>query len=176
MSGTFTEPRFVGVARSDGVDFSSIGRTALSAEFDASARALRATNIDADIGSTTIRGEVLADLVSRKLDGRLEVASPNAADLLSALPEGVRLQGPLSATATLDGTVDTPGIVAEVSGKDLTLAEQPIASLTATARVVGDGVMSSDSPPVRKLAGSSWRRAATIGARGLTPPTSMARI
>lgn len=140
MSGTFTEPRFVGIARSDGVDFPSIGRAALSAEFDASARALRATNIDAAIGTTTIRGEVLADLVSRKLDGRLLVESPNAADLLPALPESLRLEGPLSATATLEGTVDTPNIVAEVSGKALDLAGQSVASLNATARVVGDGV------------------------------------
>jgi hypothetical protein len=82
VSGTFTEPRFVGFARSDGIDFPSIGRTALSAEFDASRRALRATNIDATIGSTTVRGEVLADLISRELDGRLDVTAPNAADLL----------------------------------------------------------------------------------------------
>jgi outer membrane protein assembly complex protein YaeT len=140
MSGTFTEPRFVGVARSDGIDFPSIGRAALSAEFDASGRALRATDIDARVGSTTIRGEVLADLVSRELDGRLEVASPNAADLLSALPENLRLEGPLSATAVLDGTLNTPNIVADVSGKALTLAGQPVASIDATARVVGDGV------------------------------------
>jgi outer membrane protein assembly complex protein YaeT len=140
MSGTFTEPRFVGTARSDSLDIPPLGLTALSADFDASARALRATNIDATLGSTTIRGEVLADLVSRTLDGRLQVESPNAADLLSALPEDLRLQGPLFATATLDGTVDTPNIVAEVTGTDLTLAGQPVASLNATARVVDDGV------------------------------------
>ena len=140
LSGTFTEPRFVGVARSDGIDFPAIGHAALSAEFDASGRALRATNIDATIGTATIRGEVLADLVSRELDGRLHVESPNAADLLSALPASLRLEGPLSADATLDGTVDTPNIVAEVSGMALSLAGQPLASLSATARVVGDGV------------------------------------
>lgn len=140
MSGTFTEPRFIGSARSDGIDIPSLGLTALAADFDASARALHATNIDASIGSTTIRGEVLADLVSRALDGRLQVDSPNAADLLSALPDDFRLEGPLSAVATLDGTVDTPNIVAEVSGEDLRLAGQPVDSISATARVVGDGV------------------------------------
>ena len=140
MSGTFTEPRFVGTARSDGVDIPSLGRVVLTADFDASERALHATNIDARVGSTTIRGEVLVDLVSRTLDGTLQVESPNVADLSAALPEALRLEGPLSATATFDGTVDSPNIVAEVSGKELTLAGQPVASLNATARVVGDGV------------------------------------
>jgi outer membrane protein assembly complex protein YaeT len=140
MSGMFTEPRFVGTARSEAVNIASLGPTALSADFDASARALHATNIDATVGSTTIGGEVLADLVSRRLDGRLLVESPNAADLSPGVPENLRLEGPLSATATLAGTVDTPNIVAEVSGKELTFAGQPVASLSATARVVGDGV------------------------------------
>ncbi|HUE87420.1 MAG TPA: translocation/assembly module TamB domain-containing protein [Vicinamibacterales bacterium] len=140
MGGTFTEPRFVGTARSDGIDIPPLGRTALSADFDASERALHATNIDATIGTTTIRGDVRADLVSRELDGRLQVASPDAADLLSAMPEDLRLEGPVSATATLGGTVDTPDIAAELSGKELTLAGQPVASLSATARLVGDGV------------------------------------
>lgn len=140
MSGTFTEPRFMGTAQSNGLDIPPLGRTALSAEFDASAGALHATNIDAAVGSTTIRGEVMADLVSRALAGRLQVESPDAADLLSALPENLRLEGPLTATATLGGTVDTPDIAAAVTGTALTLAGQPVASLEATARVVGDGV------------------------------------
>ena len=140
MSGTFTQPRFVGTARTGGVEIPSIGTTALTADFDASARALNATNITATVGSTAIRGDVLADLVTRRLDGKVAIESMNVADLLTAVPEPLRLQGPLTATTTLSGTVDAPEITADVAGSTLTLSGQPVASLTAKARIVGDGV------------------------------------
>ena len=57
------------------------------------------------------------------------------------LPEAVRLDGALSATATLGGTVDAPDIVANVVGSGMTLGGQPVDSLTAKARIVGDDVI-----------------------------------
>ena len=62
ISGTFTEPRFVGTAQSDGLEIPAVGRTAVKAGFDASRRAFNATAIDASVGTATIRGDVLANL------------------------------------------------------------------------------------------------------------------
>jgi outer membrane protein assembly complex protein YaeT len=144
MSGIFTDPRFVGTAKSDGVEIPSIGRTALTADFDASRAAFNATNINATIGTTTLAGDVLANLTTRRLEGSLKVDSPDAADLLGVLPEALRLQGPLTAAATLGGTVDEPLVTAEVGGSNLTLAGQAVESLSAKARVVGGAVEIDD--------------------------------
>lgn len=140
MGGIFVEPRFTGHAKSPGVDVPSFGRASLASDFDASRSGFTFTNIDALLDTTGIRGDVIADLRTRQLSGTLNVSSPDAADLLQPLPEALRLQGPLSATAVFGGTVDAPEISAEVSGSQLTLNGQAIASLTAKARVVDGGV------------------------------------
>jgi outer membrane protein insertion porin family len=143
MEGTFTEPRFVGrlaSSESKPIVFPTLGETVLSARFDASGRALNATDITARIGTTIVSGDVLADLETRRLEGTLNVESPNVADLLSALPEPLRLQGPLDAVATLGGTVEDPSVAVTVSGRALTLADQPVDAITADARLVGEGI------------------------------------
>jgi outer membrane protein assembly complex protein YaeT len=140
ISGIFAEPRFTGSARTAGVEIPSVGRIAFTSALDASRRALNATNVDASIGTTSVRGDVRADLASRELDGVLTVASPNAADLLTAVPENLRLQGPLSASVRLAGTVDDPTIDVELAGKGLSVADQPIDAVSATAHVVDAGV------------------------------------
>jgi outer membrane protein assembly complex protein YaeT len=141
MGGTFTEPRFTGTTQSPGLTIPSVGVAAVSANFDASGAALNATNIEAAIGSTTVHGEVLADFVTRRFTGALAIESPDAADLLVALPEAARLTGPLTANVTLGGTVDDPEVVADVVGNALTLGGQPVEALRARARLVDAGVI-----------------------------------
>ena len=140
MGGIFTSPEFSGTATSEGVVIPSLGLTAVTADFEASERAFNARNINARIGTTTVNGDVLANLVSRELQGEVRVESPNAADLTSELPEALRLHGPLTAHTVLAGTVDDPSVSATVIGRDLSLAGQPVASLEATTRLVGDGI------------------------------------
>jgi outer membrane protein assembly complex protein YaeT len=140
LDGRFNEPRFIGTATSPGLDVPSLGRAVFTTDFDASARALNATNIDAKIGAAQVRGEVLANFVTRALAGELRVDAPSARDLLSMLPEAFRLDGPLAATATLGGTVDKPDIAATVAGTGLTLAGQPIDTITGKARIIDGGV------------------------------------
>ncbi|HXG87285.1 MAG TPA: translocation/assembly module TamB domain-containing protein [Vicinamibacterales bacterium] len=140
ISGIFTEPRFIGSAKSSGVEIPSVGLTAFTADFDASARAFNATNIDATVGSSRVRGEVFSNLVTRRLDGTLSLETPSVADLLGTLPETLRLEGPLTGTATVGGTVDVPEIAADIVGSGLRLGGQPVDSLVAKARIVGDAV------------------------------------
>ncbi len=148
MGGVFSEPRFTGSLSSKGVDLPSIGSATLSANFDVSGRALQATEVEAVVtptgalgpGRTSIRGNVSADLEGRGLSGQFALDTPSAADLLGALPEALRLEGPLAATATLAGTVDAPEVHAEVTGTGLSLSGQPIDSIDAKARVVDGGV------------------------------------
>ena len=85
-------------------------------------------------------GNVLADLGTRKLTGALNIDAPSAANLLSAAPEALRLDGPLTATAVIAGTVDVPEVVTNVTGNNLTLGGQPIDSLTGRARIVDEGI------------------------------------
>jgi outer membrane protein assembly complex protein YaeT len=141
LSGTFTSPRFVGSAKTPGVDAPSLGRAAFSANFDASERAINLTDIDGTVGTASVKGDVLANLVTRRLGGALAIDAPSARDLLTALPEALRLDGPLSATTTLGGTVDAPDITANVVGSGMTLGGQPVDSLTAKARLLGDDVI-----------------------------------
>ena len=93
------------------------------------------------MGTAHLKGDVLADFVTRRLGGALLIEAPSARDLLTALPEALRLDGPLSATATLGGTVDAPEIAANVVGTKMTLGGQPVDSLSAQARVIGSDVI-----------------------------------
>jgi outer membrane protein assembly complex protein YaeT len=141
LSGTFTSPRFVGHATTPGIDVPSLGRAAFAADFDASERAINVTNIDGTLGTAHVKGDVLANLVTRKLDGKLAIDAKSARDLLTMLPEALRLEGPLAATATLGGTVDAPDISANIVGSGLTLGGQPVDTLTAKVRWLGDDVI-----------------------------------
>ena len=150
MGGIFTEPRFVGTARSTGADVPSLGRAAFTARFDVSPQRVEVTDIDAGVtpvGAAPdaappahVTGNVLADLGTRKLTGALNIDAPSAANLLSAAPEALRLDGPLTATAVIGGTVDSPDVVTNVSGNNLTLGGQPVDSLTGRARIVDEGI------------------------------------
>jgi outer membrane protein assembly complex protein YaeT len=141
LSGTFTSPQFVGTATTPGLDVPSLGRAVFRADFDASERAFNATNIEGTVGAARVKGDVLADLVTRKLGGTLVIDAPSARDLLTALPEALRLDGPLSATASFGGTVDAPDISANIVGSGMTLGGQPVDSLTARARLLGGDVI-----------------------------------
>ncbi len=140
MSDTFASPRSVGSATTPGVDVPSVGRAAFRANFDASERAVNITDIDGTIGTARVNGSYLANLATRQLGGALAIDAPSAADLVTALPESLRLDGALSATATFGGTVDVPHVNAEVTGKDMTLGGQPVDTLTAKARWIGDDI------------------------------------
>lgn len=154
LGGIFTEPRFAGRATSTGVDVPSVGTASFTADFDASPRAVTVTTIDAAIrpafgtdapaepasGSAHLRGEVLADLVTRRLSGSLAIESASAADLFSGLPASLRLDGALAATVTLAGTVDAPDIRTDVESSGLRLAGQSFDSLVVQARVVDEAV------------------------------------
>ena len=165
MSGIFTAPRFVGKARSAGASIPSIGTTSLSADFDVSPQLVNATNIVAAIspiaaddaaaatpGAADVRGSVTADLVSRALSGTLTLEAASAANLFPAIPRTLQLEGGLSASATLAGTVDRPQVDAEVTSSGLSVAGQGVDSLTAKARVIDNGV-TIDSVVVRQGTG-----------------------
>jgi hypothetical protein len=157
LDGTFTEPRFIGTAQSPGVQFPPVGTVAFSAEFDASERALSATDVDATIRSgplgpgSRLLGHVHADLVTRRLAGEFTLDA-SARDLMTGVPDALRLEGPLSAVAVLGGTVDAPDIAVDVTGRDLTLAGQIMDSLDVRARVIDDGI-TVDSLRVRQDGG-----------------------
>jgi outer membrane protein assembly complex protein YaeT len=140
LSGQFTSPRFVGSASSPGLEVPSFGRAAFTANFDASEHAVNITEIDGTVGTARVKGEYLANLDTRRLGGALAIGAPSARDLLTTLPEALRLDGPLSATATLSGTIDAPIVTANVVGSGMTLGGQPVDTLTAEARLVGDDV------------------------------------
>jgi outer membrane protein assembly complex protein YaeT len=156
MSGEFTSPRFVGTAQTAGVVIPSLGTTAFTANFDASDRALNVTNLDATVGGSHVTGEVLADFVTRKLAGDLKLDTPAVADLLTMLPEALRLQGGLAAHAVLGGTVDAPEVSADIVGTGLVLGDQPIEALTTKARLVGDE-LTIDSLTLRQAGGGELR-------------------
>ena len=123
----FTEPRFVGVARSDGVDSPPSAAPRCPQSSTRPPRAQCHEHRRRRSARRRFAGRCWQTSSRGKLDGRLEVASPNAADLLSALPESARLQGPLVGDRHARRNRRCARIVAEVSGKDLTLPEQPIA-------------------------------------------------
>jgi len=141
VTGQFNAPRFIGTAHTTGLDVPTFGHAAFTANFDASARALNVTNIDGTVGTAQLKGDVLANFSTRQLGGSLAIDAPSARDLLTGVPEALQLEGALAATASLGGTVDTPDIAADVVGTGMTLGGQPVDSLTAKARVLGNDVI-----------------------------------
>ncbi|MGQ0734969.1 MAG: translocation/assembly module TamB domain-containing protein, partial [Acidobacteriota bacterium] len=176
LSGTLGEPRIAGTVNSAGLEIPSVGRVALSATLDASPRLVRANDIDLSLGSTTIRGEVGANLLTRRIDGALTLNAPSAGALLATLVPDTQIDGSVTARATLGGTLDAPDIRAELTGSDLTVAEQVFESLSVRARVLDDGV-TIESLGIKQGAGAltatgrySWNGRYTIDveSQGLT--------
>jgi outer membrane protein assembly complex protein YaeT len=155
IGGTFGEPLFTGSMTSDRASVPAIGDVRVRADFDASTRAIAATNITATVtpilgrgddreratGSADVRGQVTANLDTRRLSGAFAIDAASAADLFPAVPRTVQIDGALAATATLGGTLDRPEVTAELTSRDLTIAEQPFDTLTAKARLIDTTVI-----------------------------------
>ncbi len=135
LDGVFAEPRFIGTAKSGRLEAPSGVSAEIAAEFDASARAVTVTNLNAVVGPTTamgraavhLHGEVMADLSSRALSGAL--------DLRVGLQEG-----PVEGAARLGGTIDDPDIVVDLSGTGLIVEGQRVDAVSLKARVIDEGI------------------------------------
>lgn len=118
----------------------TLGAVALQAQVDTNPSSVRVSDVAAAVGGVKATGYAGIDLTSRALSGAFELNAPELGELVTELPAGLVLSGPLTATATLEGTTAEPLVPIEARGEGLEVNGQPIDSLVAIGRVTGDSL------------------------------------
>ena len=114
LSGEFNAPRFVGSA-TQRRRRRAVARDGRRSPPTSTRRHAPSTSPTSTARSAPRASKASASPIWRRarLAARSAIEAPSARELLTMLPEALRLDGPLSATATLGGTVDAPDIVGE---------------------------------------------------------------
>ncbi|MEO8678764.1 MAG: translocation/assembly module TamB domain-containing protein [Vicinamibacterales bacterium] len=140
LSGSFRDPKVDTTLAADALDVPLVGVIQATAHVVSDRRVATVSAIDARHGSATVKGEVAADITNSTWSGRLEIAAPDALQLQSDLPEAWRLDGPMTATATLGGTFEKFHLDTAIAGSAFTWAGQSYDGFTATAVITEDAI------------------------------------
>ncbi len=143
LSGEFTSPRFVGSASTTGVDVPSIGRAPRSPQISTPRRsAINITNIDGTVGGAHVKGDYLADLVNSAAQRRARRSMlRRRSDLLTAMPDRLRLAGPLSGARHDRRHRRRARYFGHPRRQGDDTGGQPVDTLDAKARWLGDDVV-----------------------------------
>lgn len=140
IAGTVGDPSATIAARAPALDLPATGPAAISANIVADRRLVTIEPIEVARGETTVLGGVEIDLAGRTLGGKLEATSPDMKELLAEVPERWQASGPLSATATLGGSLDEPRIDVTLDSPTVEVAGETFEALHGAAVVTGTGV------------------------------------
>jgi outer membrane protein insertion porin family len=140
LSGSYRYPQIETAVTSEALEVPLLGTVSASAQVAANTSRATITKINLAQGSSTITGDVTADIGNRLWSGTLAVSAPNAETLQGTVPEAWRVSGPVVATATLGGTFDAFRLDTVIAGQSLTWAGQPVDRLRASALVTGAAI------------------------------------
>ena len=140
LGGSYKLPEIETQLTGDAVDLPLIGRVRAAAHVVADMRKADITAIDIRQGTSSIKGNAVADVTNRTWTGGFEVDAPHAEELQADVPEAWRVTGPMHATATLGGTFDVYTLDTTITGSALTWAGQLIDKVTAKAMVTGEAI------------------------------------
>lgn len=140
LGGSYRYPQIATAVTGDAVVLPLLGEVRASAKVVSDTNAATITAIDLRRGSSSITGDVRADIARRAWSGTLHVEAPHAEELQAEIPERWRVAGPLTADATLSGTFDAYRLDTVINGRSLTWAGQPIDRASATAVVTADAI------------------------------------
>ena len=140
LAGSYRYPQIETQIAGDAVVLPLLGEVKAAANVVADTRNATITAIDIRRGTSTITGDVRADITRRAWSGTLHVEAPNAEELQAEIPAEWRVTGPLTADATLGGTFDDYRLDTVINGRALTWAGQPIDRANAKAIVTSDAI------------------------------------
>ncbi len=140
LAGTVGDPGATIAARADALDLPTMGEAAISADIVADRRHVAINPIKMVRGEAVIAGNVDVDLEARRLGGALEATSPDMRQLFGDVPEPWQPSGPLSVTASLDGSLDTPALNVTIDSPTVVFAGETFEALHGTAVVTDTGV------------------------------------
>ena len=135
LSGSFRSPAVEATLSGEAVDVPLVGVVRAAAGVSADTRTATISNIDIRRGSATVTGTAVGDITTRTWSGDLRLDAPRALDLQDSVTEGWRLDGPVTATATLGGTFDAFRLDSVINGSAFTWADQSYDRFTARAVV-----------------------------------------
>lgn len=140
LGGSYRFPKVETTIAGDAVDLPLLGVVRAKASVVADTKSAAISTIDLRRGTSSITGDVVADITNRRWSGTLHVDAPNAAELQADIPEQWRIAGMMSADATLGGTFDEFTLDTTIAGSQLTFAGQPIDRVTAKAMVTAEAI------------------------------------
>lgn len=140
LGGSYRYPEVQTTISGDAVELPLLGTVRASAVVAANTSTASIASIDLRRGSSTITGDVVADVDNRKWSGKLHVDAANAAELQQDIPEQWRVAGKLSGDAVLGGTFDEFQLDSTLAGTDLVFAGQSIDRVNAKAIVTADAI------------------------------------
>ncbi|HWI19158.1 MAG TPA: hypothetical protein VNT81_15495, partial [Vicinamibacterales bacterium] len=140
LGGSYQYPEFDTALTSEALDVPLIGRVNASAAVQGDTKLVNISKVDLRRGTSSITGDAVADVTSRKWSGKFHVEAPNALELQGDIPEAWRVSGALSADATLGGTFDEYLLDTTINGSGLMWNGQPIDRANAKALVTVGGI------------------------------------
>lgn len=140
LGGSYRNPKVDTTVSGDAVDLPLLGRVRASVNVVADTGTATMSAIDMRQGSSSITGEAVANITARTWSGKLHVEAPNAAELQAGISEPWRVDGALSADASLGGTFDHYTLDTVLSGRALRFAGQPIDRASAKAMVTPEAI------------------------------------
>ncbi len=140
LGGSYRHPQIETKVSGDAVVLPLLGEVRAAAGVVADTTVATISGIDIRRGASAITGDVRADITNRAWSGALHVEAPNAEELQADLPAQWRVNGPLSADATLGGSFDDYRLDAVINGRALTWAGQAIDRVNAKAIVSGQAI------------------------------------
>ncbi len=140
LGGSYRYPEITTTVTSDALVVPLLGEVRATAAVVADMKTAAISKIDIRRGSSSIVGDVTADISRRAWRGTLHVEAANAAELQAEVPAEWRVSGPISADATLGGTFDAFRLDTTINGTALTWAGQSIDRAVAKAVVTADDI------------------------------------
>ena len=140
LGGSYRYPKVETAIAGDAVDLPLLGRVRAAAKVVADTGTAAISAIEIHRGSSSITGDVVANITQRTWDGKLHVDAPDAIELQADIPEAWRIAGRLSADAVLGGTFDQFQLDTTIAGSAMEFSGQPIDRVTARAMVTADAI------------------------------------
>lgn len=140
LGGSYRLPEITTQIEGDAVELPLLGRVRASASVVADTKTATISKINLQQNTSSITGDVVANITNRTWSGQLHVDAPNAAELQADIPEQWRVDGRLSADATLGGTFDEFRLDTTIAGTELQFAGQTIDRASAKAIVTAEAI------------------------------------
>ncbi len=138
LSGRVDALQALAAVSSDALIVPGVAPAAVQADVSVTPDRVDVPAFTATIGQATLTGNATVDLQKGTLGGGFSLNAPDAGELLTSLPDNARIEGPITATATLGGSTSAPEVRTELEGNTLVLADQAVEHLTAIARITAD--------------------------------------